>query len=84
MDRHSKVGSGPILDRTLWSPYSATSPHVFKRENWFMFYCSGTNWVEINGKLEHVYDIKIAESDNGINWEQSGKLQSLKNILMKQ
>ena len=25
-----KVGSGPILDRTFWSPYSATSPHVLK------------------------------------------------------
>ena len=70
-----KVGSGPILDRTFWSPYSATSPHVLKRaKDWFMFYCSGTNWVEINGKLEHVYDIKIAESNDGIKWEQSGKV----------
>ena len=70
-----KVGMGPILDRTFWAPYSATSPHVLKKgKDWFMFYCSGTDWVEINGKLEHVYDIKIAESEDGIKWEQSGKV----------
>ena len=43
-----KVGPGPILDRTFWGPYSATSPHVFKTEDgWFMLCCSGTNWLHI-------------------------------------
>jgi sucrose-6-phosphate hydrolase SacC (GH32 family) len=69
-----KVGPGPILDRTFWGPYSATSPHVLKVDNsWYMFYCSGTGWLDVNGKLEHVYDLKIARSHDGINWEQSSK-----------
>lgn len=70
-----KVGPGPIIDRTYWGPYSATSPHVLKLNNqWYMFYCSGVEWIEIDGKLEHTYDIKIAQSHNGINWEQTGKV----------
>lgn len=70
-----KLGKGPILDRKHWGPYSATSPHVIKNGNsWLMYYCSGTDWIDVDGKLEHVYDIKIAESHDGINWEQSGKV----------
>jgi sucrose-6-phosphate hydrolase SacC (GH32 family) len=70
-----KLGKGPILDRTHWGPYSATSPHVIKNGNsWLMYYCSGTDWIDVDGKLEHVYNIKIAESYDGIKWEQSGKV----------
>lgn len=70
-----KVGPGPILDRTFWGPYSATSPHVFKTgDGWFMFYCSGIGWLQIEGKLEHVYDLKIAQSRDGIKWEQTGQV----------
>lgn len=70
-----KVGPGPILDRTFWGPYSATSPHVFKSDDgWFMLYCSGTGWLQIEGKMEHVYDLKIARSHDGIKWEQTGQI----------
>ncbi len=70
-----KVGRGPIVDRTYWGPYSATSPHVLRHENsWYMFYCSGTGWLEVEGKLEHVYDLKIARSHDGIKWEQTGSV----------
>jgi len=70
-----KVGPGPIIDRTYWGPYSATSPHVMiVNDIWYMFYCSGVDWVEINGKLEHTYDIKIADSHNGVDWRQLGKV----------
>ena len=70
-----KFSNEPILHKTATEPYSATSPHVFLHNNtWFMIYCSGTQWIKINNKLEHTYDLKIAYSDDGINWEQSGKI----------
>ena len=69
-----KVGPGPILDRTFWSPYSATSPFVIHiNKSWYMFYSSGKAWLDINGSLEHVYDLQIARSHDGIVWEQTGQ-----------
>ena len=34
-----------------------------------MFYSSGTNWLEINKKLEHNFVIKEAQSIDGKTWK---------------
>jgi predicted GH43/DUF377 family glycosyl hydrolase len=39
-----------------------------------MWYCSGTNWHQINGKFEHTYDIKYASSANGHDWVQHNQV----------
>ncbi|MCD6064238.1 MAG: hypothetical protein K0R82_2149, partial [Flavipsychrobacter sp.] len=65
---------GPIIDRTPHELYSATSPEVFVDDKWHMFYCSGTNWHNIDGKLEHTYDIKYACSEDGLSWDQTGRV----------
>jgi hypothetical protein len=36
-----------------------------------MWYGSGTGWVEIDGKFEPTYQIKLAYSDDGIAWRQT-------------
>ena len=70
-----KVGQGPILSQKINEPFSATSPYVFLENNkWHMFYCSGTLWLKIHNKYEHVYNIKYASSDDGIEWKQPGKV----------
>jgi len=64
-----KVSEGPILGKGLHDPYSATSPCVLKDgEVWHMWYCSGIGWVEIEGKYEHIYDIKYAQSADAVHW----------------
>lgn len=69
----TRASRGPILDRTPSEVYSATSPHVHREgERWWMFYCAGTAWLEIQGKLEHTYDIKVARSADGVRWTQEG------------
>lgn len=69
-----KLFKGPVIDRTKYELFSATSPEVFyDGDQWHMWYCSGTNWHEINGKLEHTYDIKYASSGNGKDWIQNNK-----------
>ena len=68
-----KIGDGPILSSNIYEPYSTTSPYVFfENKTFHMFYCSGTNWIKINNKYEHTYDIKYASSQNGINFYQNG------------
>jgi hypothetical protein len=70
-----KVVKSPILDRTEQELYSATSPGVvnISEDLWLMLYCSGTDWLNINGKQEHVYDIKSAWSTDGKTWTRDGK-----------
>lgn len=69
-----KISDGPILAKNIHDPFSATSPVVVKEEdNWHMWYCSGTGWLEIDGKFEHTYDIKYASSSDGIVWTPSAE-----------
>ena len=69
-----KISDGPILAKSIHDPFSATSPVVLKEEdNWHMWYCSGTGWLEIAGKFEHTYDIKYASSSDGIVWTPSAE-----------
>ena len=69
----SKYSSGPILAKSSVDPFSATSPCVVRtRDEWHMWYCSGTAWNLIDQKYEHTYDIKYAASSDGIDWRPTG------------
>ena len=68
-----KVSAGPILAKNFYDPYSATSPCVLKNsDGWHMWYCSGTGWLKVGEKYEHIYDIKYAHSQDGILWAPTG------------
>ena len=68
-----KISEGPILAKSIADPYSATSPVVLRKDNtWHMWYCSGTGWLRVRGKYEHVYDIKYAGSRDGVHWQSEG------------
>lgn len=69
----TRISEQPILTATAAEPYSATSPYMlFDRGTWHSWYCSGTAWRAVEGKLEHQYDLKLARSDDGIVWHQPG------------
>jgi len=70
-----KHSPGPIVDRTPWELYSATSPAVYRQSesSWHMFYCSGTGWHKVNERWEHTYDIKYASSSDGKTWRQGNR-----------
>lgn len=70
-----RVSDGPILAKSLIDPYSATSPFVMLHQGvWRMWYCSGTDWLDVDGKYEHVYDLKEASSTDGVHWVPSGRV----------
>jgi predicted GH43/DUF377 family glycosyl hydrolase len=70
----SRLFEGPILDRSPEEPWSATSPAVLRTPNgWHMWYSSGTDWIDVDGKLEHVYVLKAATSANGIHWVRENR-----------
>lgn len=61
----------PILDRTEDEPYTLnTGPCVLKEgEIWRMWYVSGVEWVHRDLPR---YNIKYAESRDGLHWERPG------------
>ncbi len=74
LGRHcEKVGRAPILARSEWDPCGVTGPWVVKEEKkWRMWYVSGYKWEERETHLKSFYDIKYAESDDGISWRREG------------
>lgn len=71
-DRVCRIGDGPILSRSLNEPYSCGSPFVLIDEGKYkMWYSSMDKWIDEGGDLKHYYDIKYAESIDGVNWIRS-------------
>ncbi len=71
-NKFERIGDGPLMTRTLQEPHSCASPFVMFDEGKFkMWYASMDRWEEIEGNLKHFYNIKYAESINGIEWNRS-------------
>ena len=68
-----KYSKGPIVDRNHSEPITCSQPFVMiENDIWRMWYLSYTHWVSINGKYEPCYNIKYAESNDGLNWKITG------------
>lgn len=68
-----KIFRGPIMSRSEYDPCLVTSPFVLKDETaWRMWYVSGFKWEERDGQFDSYYDIKHAESNNGVDWKREG------------
>lgn len=68
-----RYASGPIVDRSMDEPHFCASCCVIPESDlWRMWYLSCTEWRVREGKVEHRYHIKYAESDDGIHWRRDG------------
>jgi hypothetical protein len=68
----ARVWEGPVVDRSPAEPHLATAPFVLKEgARWRMWYVSGTGWTRVDGHPEPLYDVKYAESDDGVAWRRS-------------
>jgi hypothetical protein len=75
-DSFTKYSNGPILDRSIHNPYFVTTPHVTLKDKKFsMLLSTGTSWVMHDGKLESVYSLTSAKSEDGINWHDFRKIR---------
>src|SRR5258706_11367970 len=73
---------------TLFRSYSATASFILREaDNWHMWYASGEDWVNVDGKYEELYFIKHAYSNDGFSWvrseEHTSELQSLTNLVCR-
>ena len=61
--------AGPIMDRSPLDPYFVSAPYVLIDDGrWKMWYISCTEWLLVRGHPEPVYQIKYAESSDGLRW----------------
>jgi predicted GH43/DUF377 family glycosyl hydrolase len=69
-----RLGNGPILSTSLNEPFVISGPKIRKfNEKWFLYYIAGTEWISNDGNPEIVYKIKMATSEDGINWNKIDK-----------
>src|SRR5271155_2427808 len=67
----TRAFEGPVLDRSRDEPFSTTACFVLPEGGTQrMWYTSTTDWVDVRGRLEPVYVIKYAESDDGVTWRR--------------
>jgi len=67
----ARVCDGPVVDRTRFEPYFCASPFaIFDRGKWRLWYASSTGFMEVDGRVEPVYQIKYAESQDGFEWSR--------------
>jgi len=70
-----KFSEGPIISINFKEPYFSGTSFVLCENNIYkMWYLSCIKWEVFDGKPEPIYNIKYAESLDGIVWEQSGKV----------
>lgn len=71
--RFDKVSAAPVLGRNRIDPYLTASPSVLvEGGTWRMWYVSGTGWGAGGG--EPSYNIRYAESRDGIEWRPTGRV----------
>lgn len=72
----SRYSPTPVLERSAAEVYFRCGPFCLYEEGRFrLWYVAGSAWTDVNGKSMPVYDIRYAESDDGIHWPDSGEVQ---------
>ena len=71
-----KMFEGPVLHTIATEPYfNGSACILFDKGIFKMWYLNCTNWHHApDGKIEPCYNIKYAESTDGINWIRNGKV----------
>jgi hypothetical protein len=74
-DSFAKYSPTPVLDRGRDEYCFRGGPVVLMEDGIFkMWYVAGSNWENIAGKEMPVYVLRYIESDDGINWPNSGRV----------
>jgi predicted GH43/DUF377 family glycosyl hydrolase len=74
-ERFERYSRAPIMARSELDPWMVTAPFVLLDEGrWRMWYVSGIGWREEDGELHSFYQTKYAESEDGVNWQRTGRV----------
>lgn len=72
----ARVSATPILERSDQERLFRCGPFCILKDGLFrLWYVAGSSWSNIDGKLLPNYDIRYAESADGMNWPRAGEVQ---------
>lgn len=67
-----KLGKGPVIPYSPDEPFVMSGPKIRHFNNrYYLFYIAGNKWVLDNNRPEPVYKIRMATSEDGINWHKA-------------
>jgi len=70
----SKSGNGPVLSYTPDEPFILSGPKIRRFNSlWYLWYIAGRRWLWNDGKPEPVYKIRMAYSNDTVNWIKAGR-----------
>lgn len=73
--RFERVSAAPILARSDLDPCGVLLAWIRREQGrWRMWYGSAFRWEEDEAGMRSFYDIKYAESDDGIAWHRTGHI----------
>ena len=69
-----KAGPGPLIAANVLEPFVIGCPrvHLFNGK-WYLFYIAGVSWFESQGRKECFYKMKMATSEDGLNWVRNDR-----------
>ncbi len=66
-----KFSEGPLINSTYKEPYGNGACYVMREDNlWHLWYTSVIGWKIYDNHPEPLYNIKYANSANGIDWQR--------------
>lgn len=69
-----RVSKAPVLDRTPSEPLGTGSCSVYIKDGvWKMYYTAYEPWITGGEQSIPVYNVKYAESLDGVHWQRNGK-----------
>jgi predicted GH43/DUF377 family glycosyl hydrolase len=69
-----KLGKGPILTWNFHDPYVLSGPKIRRfGDTYYLWYVAGTKWLETGSRPDAVYKIRVATSEDGMNWRRDGR-----------
>ena len=69
-----RLGQGPVIPYSPDEPFVMSGPKIRRfNDKYYLYYIAGKKWIMHEGRAEPVYTIRLATSDDGINWTKHGK-----------
>jgi predicted GH43/DUF377 family glycosyl hydrolase len=66
-----KIGKGPVISYSPEEPFVLSGPKIrIFNGKWYMWYIAGRKWKMVDDRAEPVYKIRMAISEDGIQWSK--------------